>query len=318
MAHILLTGAGFSRNWGGWLANEAFEHLLGSIYVDDLLRERLWAAQSIGRGFEDVLADLHTALETDWSAQIEQDLRNLETAVQGMFAEMAFGYQNVVFEAAQDTPLKIRTFLQRFDAIYTLNQDSLIEEKYAGQQLYERFAACTCPGIKNFGADIQINGVYFKTYTPDPKEFRLYPQHQPYIKLHGSFNWIHEQNERLLIIGGHKAENIKKIPLLSWYHELFRADLKKPCTKLMVIGYSFNDEHINSAIIDAATESDLRVFIIDIAGVDVLRKVSRDSPPTQLMVRVQPRVIGASRRPLLETFSTDIVEFLKVAKFFGP
>ena len=151
MAHILLTGAGFSRNWGGWLANEAFEHLLGSIYVDDLLRERLWAAQSIGRGFEDVLADLHTALETDWSAQIEQDLRNLETAVQGMFAEMAFGYQNVVFEAAQDTPLKIRTFLQRFDAIYTLNQDSLIEEKYAGQQLYERFAACTCPGIKNFG-----------------------------------------------------------------------------------------------------------------------------------------------------------------------
>jgi hypothetical protein len=25
----MLTGAGFSRNWGGWLADEAFEYLLG-------------------------------------------------------------------------------------------------------------------------------------------------------------------------------------------------------------------------------------------------------------------------------------------------
>jgi hypothetical protein len=30
MAHYLLTGAGFSYNWGGWLASEAFEYLLGA------------------------------------------------------------------------------------------------------------------------------------------------------------------------------------------------------------------------------------------------------------------------------------------------
>ena len=29
MPCVLLTGAGFSRNWGGWLAIEAFEYLLG-------------------------------------------------------------------------------------------------------------------------------------------------------------------------------------------------------------------------------------------------------------------------------------------------
>jgi len=28
--YLLLLGAGFSRNWGGWLASEAFEYLLGS------------------------------------------------------------------------------------------------------------------------------------------------------------------------------------------------------------------------------------------------------------------------------------------------
>ena len=30
MTFILRTGAGFSRNWGGWLASETFEYLLGS------------------------------------------------------------------------------------------------------------------------------------------------------------------------------------------------------------------------------------------------------------------------------------------------
>ena len=38
MPHHLLTGAGFTRNWGGWLANEAFEYLLGAPDVDEYLR----------------------------------------------------------------------------------------------------------------------------------------------------------------------------------------------------------------------------------------------------------------------------------------
>ena len=29
MQNYLLLGAGFSRNWGGWVASEAFEYLLG-------------------------------------------------------------------------------------------------------------------------------------------------------------------------------------------------------------------------------------------------------------------------------------------------
>jgi len=42
MPHILLFGAGFSRNWGGWLADEAFEYLLGHPRIDDGLRVLLW------------------------------------------------------------------------------------------------------------------------------------------------------------------------------------------------------------------------------------------------------------------------------------
>ncbi|MEA2943355.1 MAG: hypothetical protein QOD09_3884 [Bradyrhizobium sp.] len=42
MAHYLLTGAGFSFNWGGWLASEAFEYLLGAPEIDGELRALLW------------------------------------------------------------------------------------------------------------------------------------------------------------------------------------------------------------------------------------------------------------------------------------
>ena len=50
MNFVLLLGAGFTRNWGGWLASEVFEYLLGSPEIDDNLcrlllhykRERGW------------------------------------------------------------------------------------------------------------------------------------------------------------------------------------------------------------------------------------------------------------------------------------
>jgi hypothetical protein len=44
MPHYLLTGAGFSANWGGWVASEAFENLLGTpeIMADPNLRDLLW------------------------------------------------------------------------------------------------------------------------------------------------------------------------------------------------------------------------------------------------------------------------------------
>jgi hypothetical protein len=54
--HILLTGAGFSYNWGGYLAKEAFDYLLGVTEPDDDLRRLLWAHQVKGWGFEITLA----------------------------------------------------------------------------------------------------------------------------------------------------------------------------------------------------------------------------------------------------------------------
>ena len=66
MPTFLLIGAGFSRNWGGWLASEAFEYLLGrpEIQQSPALRDLLWKHHPSG-GFEDALAELQVAFGRD-------------------------------------------------------------------------------------------------------------------------------------------------------------------------------------------------------------------------------------------------------------
>ena len=40
----------------------------------------------------------------------------------------------------------------------------------------------------------------------------------------------------------------------------------------MVMGYSFNDNHLNEAIIEAAKVGELKIFIVDPAGIEVIDK----------------------------------------------
>lgn len=62
MKNILLLGV--SRNWGGWLAAEAFEYLLGDpiIMQDNTLKVLLWKYQKEGSGFEGARNKSHTCL----------------------------------------------------------------------------------------------------------------------------------------------------------------------------------------------------------------------------------------------------------------
>jgi len=95
---------------------------------------------------------------------------------------------------------------------------------------------------------------------------------QPYIKLHGSCNSVEgSAGSRILVMGGQKAVNIGRFPLLTWYHQEFRNFLNRPGAKLMVIGYSFSDEHINDAIINAA-QAGLKIFLVDPSGEKILDK----------------------------------------------
>src|ERR1019366_5846801 len=92
MSHILLVGAGFSRNWGGWLASEAFEYLVGcpEISSNPLLLELLWRHQPTG-GFENALAEVQADFIRDPQSNTNH-LQNIQGAVNQMLNDMNTGY----------------------------------------------------------------------------------------------------------------------------------------------------------------------------------------------------------------------------------
>jgi hypothetical protein len=326
MAHILLTGAGFSRNWGGWLANEVFESLIGE--VDEHLRHLLWQSKRRAGGFEDTLAELEHQVRLSGNERVKKQLVDLQTAIVGVFNAMNEALKRTQFERhpGSDIAYLVRTFLARFDAIFTLNQDVLLEHHYLDDNISlahsRKWSGWQLPGTKPFGPPPLVHDpVMVRTAMrmPDEGNFREEPRLQPYYKLHGSTNWTGggSAGGRLLIMGGNKAVEIGQYPLLNWYHRQFQEHLLG-ASRLMIIGYSFSDAHINRVIIEAAKERNIGVFIVDPAGVDVLNKQDPRhlQAASELMAAVEPQIIGASRRNFLSTFSDDSVEFDKLSRFF--
>jgi len=321
MPNYLLTGAGFSRNWGGWLASEAFEYLLGCRDVDGALRHKLWTNKNRGNGFEDTLGELQQTYELNHDITIKNQLDTLISALAGMFNAMTQAFLQIPFEPSTRLQLSIASFLERFDAIFTLNQDTLLELHYLHTVVgRSRWSKAASPGIKP--VNLHTTGLPMDRAAPsqpDPSAFSLTGGIQPYIKLHGSANWIGGPTSgRMLIMGSNKQVSIRQFPLLQFYHAEFERMLNVGASRLMVIGYGFGDKHIND-IIGGAVDRGLKLFIVDPAGVDVIDK-SKPAPikvPDAYFEKVAPSIIGASRRPFLSTFSTDIVEFNKLSGFFA-
>jgi hypothetical protein len=263
VANVLLTGAGFSRNWDGWLATEAFEYLIGCPEVDVHLRHLLWQHKSRGGGFEDALAELQLEVSRTARESTKKQLDDLQAAIIGMFNAMDQAFGTVKFEQSNDLAYLERTFLARFDAIFTLNQDLLLERYYLDDNISlghpRRWSGWQIPGTKLLGPTTHVHDpVLIRTAMRAPDDglnFKEHPGLQPYYKLHGSTNWTGGGGSggRLIIMGGNKAVEISQYPLLNWYHGQFRDYLSR-ATRLLIIGYSFSDAHINRAIIDAAKQ----------------------------------------------------------------
>lgn len=228
------------------------------------------------------------------------------------------GFSESIFEFQRIHVVRDKTvgaFLAKFCAIFTLNQDLLLERhyQYSGQHPY-------CEHSSFQGKyDVDILGMELTTpnetdvlkceWQPKSKDkFKVSSCHQPYFKLHGSSNWKDNQR-KMLIMGGNKEGAIESHEVLKWYYEQFKEYLKKPDTRLMVIGYSFNDEHINNALIEAAKDNQLKLFVIDPAGTEVISKCNNE---------LEKAIIGASRRPMSEIFGSNTsIEYDKVMKFFS-
>lgn len=325
MTPYLLLGAGFSRNWGGWLASEVFEYLLGrpEVVDNEELRRILWDSQPKG-GFEYALEALQARQKTG-DRNASACLEALQAAVIAMFNDMNEGFNSIVdWEFSKKEESQIATFLTKFEAIFTLNQDLLIEKHYLSSapelRRKDRWDGVAMPGLVPKGSGFaSIVGQRWQVQSE--ATFRLEGRIQPFFKLHGSTNWDAPDGSSTLIVGGNKTGAIGGSPILSWYYSEFERAMFAGDARLMVIGYGFRDEHINATLIKAIIHCGLKLFIVTPAGADQARQVNPSAggaikAGSELEDAFERGVIGASQRGLSEIFGGNGLELAKLGRFF--
>jgi hypothetical protein len=327
---ICLLGAGFSRNWGGWLAKDVNEYLLTcrEVQQNGALKDALIRFKDSG-GFEAAAADLQARYVQTRSAPDLLAVEQLQSAISEMFAAMDAGFQKRPFEFQQPVyrEYTVALFLTRFDAIFTLNQDYLLERHYLTDNVMllsdGRWPnGWQIPGMLRV-VDSGRSPLDSKpqNWEPDASRLRIEKHSQPYFKLHGSSNWIRNDGGRLLILGSEKLQQVRGQETLRWYMEQFERYLSQP-TKLMILGYGYRDLHINQLLMDAARRGALSTFVVDPNGLNAFDQNNLTRRPGNIYCRsdldalLAPTLVGGSSRNLSETFNQDFGEHAKLMTFF--
>jgi hypothetical protein len=216
------------------LADEAFEYLLGHPRIEDGLRALLWKHKLAGDGFEAEVEEqrTETARSTN-SYRAERDAavrssmmgvmsnvpmldhsQRLDEAIRGMFADMNKAFaQRGTFDFMETGPTSVNDFLAGFDAIFTLNQDLLMEHLYQSDHLSmlsqqrDWYMPGTEPTKEPPGTAIRDVTEWRPMNPDDLSKFTVDANRQPYFKLHGSSNWIDRSGRQPMpVIGGNKPE----------------------------------------------------------------------------------------------------------------
>jgi hypothetical protein len=118
-------------------------------------------------------------------------------------------------------------------------------------------------------------------------------------------------------MGSAKSGAIERFPVLKSYHDSFRGLVARPGTKMMVIGYSFQDDHINQVVYDASVRTGLGTFLVDPLG----REVLKDPKMAKAMIKPKRdvediRIIGELKRSMSTIFGRDVFAHGELMRFF--
>jgi hypothetical protein len=315
MTHILLTGAGFTRNWGGWLAKELEGDLLARLGDDPQLRKLVQSSPN----YEDALEKARSRGYSGVSVSAEQ-LNVFERVIKESFWAMntALG-QLDTFELSGDFRRSIQGFLSKFDAIFTLNQDLLLELHYNPAGVKPgRWVGSYFPGLQpevlptlHTGEIIRLER---QVGTVGPES----PDRQPIYKLHGSVEWQDGSGD-LFVVGGGKEAYVRSKPLLRRYFEILQEHLQRPNCRLMIVGYGFADDHVNRLLVEASQANpSMGVFHVHPDGRDAVHRGMRERVAIYAIPSIaEVPCIGESRRALSSTFAGDTLEYEKLMRFFS-
>jgi hypothetical protein len=299
------------------LAAEVANSLLGDL-ADDAHLQALLRQHS--PNFENALSEVQREyLHASSSTEAKKRLDRLQGAIATMLDRLNATFEPPrEFEFCNDIQYSVSRFLAMFDSIFNLNQDLLLDMRYSTQILTAsgtRWSGFASPGMRPV-PDPSLSGIadsHRRRWTPMEPPFSVSDRIQPHFKIHGSSNWTTADGRNLLVIGGDKEFMIREHKVLRWYYEQFQQRLAIGGTRLMVIGYSFSDRHINDVIVEAGQKGTLTgMFLVDPAGWDVLHCTTLRPP---MRWRRLPR-LGGSTRLFSATFAGDAFEHQKFMNFF--
>jgi len=266
--YILITGAGFTHNFGTPLAREMWAEIFNHKKVQE--EPKIRAIMLNNFDYESVY---YSIMEGDYIQQ-EKDAINL--AVSDTYKNIDEIARNFRFLPDAPYPVnlnQVQKFINLFCGnnkpafFFTINQDLFIERHYYNGQ------RPIIPGIQHrqewFSSLFRMplkRGDYSRLPTreffEDNKDRILSESNFFYIKLHGSQNWVSSSGNQTMVIGRGKSRRLREEPLLSWYFDIFKDVVLQENRRLLIIGYGFRDNHINRIISEAVEKHGLKIFVI--------------------------------------------------------
>ncbi|ARU41658.1 hypothetical protein CCB80_11100 [Armatimonadetes bacterium Uphvl-Ar1] len=311
----VLLGAGFSKNFGGFLASEFREILLSDpkIMFNNSLRQLLTTEPNYERAvsnmrepfnsqspnkpiFEAAVLKAYQTMNEHIHATINDRRRSIKTFAINNFIRCLYPFKNGEING-------------KSAYIFTLNQDLLLERmlQHSGHAPFQTAAATTNTSwhytestdliLPKLHESIKIRDIDQSFVDGIDLTGKI-----SIIKLHGSSEWMNEEGN-LLIIGGDKQDSVSRSALFTAFQKQFRDSLGAE-SRLLVIGYSFNDDHINK-IISEKLELGLKLWVWD-------RPASREAcfSGASLFARekIEPSVAVYINVPFEQVFNTEDVK----------
>ena len=287
---VLLTGAGFTKNFGGYLASEMLDEMRNQAsallknWIDKHTPSDFEALydEALKSGDKQLVEDMNAAVRSSFGRMDDQIRDQLKRGPYADIRNPPFVFGEFISKFAGDRS-QSRSFW------FTLNQDLFVERAWnsGSRQINIRI-----PGLENgnwFGPRVggyEIFGDELRERLPENRvaEFQFDGRKNPfdgvfnfiYIKLHGSVNWQSHDGGDCLVIGTRKSEQIKNEPILDQYFDTFEKVLCRPDCRLLVIGYGFGDAHINEVICKGIADSGIKVFVSNCMKYEKLKETLQD------------------------------------------
>lgn len=266
---ILLTGAGFTANFGGLLSREMWSKIYNHIELDNYPKIKKLLQSNFD--FEEIYSKVKNG-----TAYTDEEKRIFQKIILDSYKDMDETIKNYTFTAQDPYGVNIYGVGRLLSLLsgqsgdigvcFTLNQDLFMEKQFKRRSLglvgpqYKEYLEQTSTGKFDFNKPVQLPS---QDYIDDFKITKLsHLGNDVFIKLHGSLGWHSISGADQMILGINKLEDIQKEPLLKWYFELFNEAISRSDVKLFIIGYGFRDDHVNNLIIKAIENHNIKLYII--------------------------------------------------------